>query len=176
MKRAIVTGGSGFIGYHLAEYLSSQPDMEVTVIDNHARGIPDDMFKALIARDNVRFLNADMTKKDFYAELYGYYDHVYHLAAINGTKNFYERPYEVLRANILTLMNMLEFCTPENCGAFLYSSLAVNPRDFVQIPIRPEITSKFGIIWKKGVFTPERTMKFIEFVRKHPAHTWLKEY
>lgn len=122
MKRAIVTGGSGFIGYHLAAYLADREDMEVTVIDNHARGVPDDMFAELIARPNVRFLNADMTSKDFYGQLSGRYDHVYHLAAINGTKNFYERPYEVLRANILTLMNMLEFCTPDNCGAFLYSS------------------------------------------------------
>ncbi len=56
-----------------------------------------------------------------------------------------------------------------DCGAFLYSSLAVNPRDFVQLPIHPEITSKFGIIWKKGVFIPERTMKFIQFVKTyHP--------
>ena len=123
MKRAIVTGGSGFIGYHLAEYLSrKEKDMEVTVIDNHARGIPDEMFKNLISRENVIFLNADMTEKKFYDKLTGRYDQVYHLAAINGTKNFYERPYLVLRANILTLMNMLEWCTPDNCGAFLYTS------------------------------------------------------
>lgn len=122
MKRAIVTGGSGFIGYHLAEYLSRNPDTEVTVIDNHARGIPDEMFQDLTARKNVVFLNADMTRKDFYTALQGRYDYVYHLAAINGTKNFYERPYAVLQANILSLMNMLEWCTPENCGAFLFSS------------------------------------------------------
>ena len=121
MKRAIVTGGSGFIGFHLADYLSQQ-GMEVTVIDNHARGVPDEMFGELISRANVRFLNADMTRKDFYQDLTGKYDQVYHLAAINGTKNFYERPYDVLRANILTLMNMLEWCTTDNCGAFLYTS------------------------------------------------------
>lgn len=122
MKRAIVTGGSGFIGYHLAEYLSEKKDMEVTVIDNFARGKPDDMFAELIQKKNVFFLNADMTEKCFYEQLSGKYDYIYHLAAINGTRNFYEKPYEVLRANILTLMNMLEWCTPQNCGAFLYSS------------------------------------------------------
>ena len=49
MKRYIVTGGSGFIGFHLATFLASKPDTEVTVIDNHTRGIPDDMFRNLIA-------------------------------------------------------------------------------------------------------------------------------
>ena len=121
MSRAIVTGGSGFIGFHLADYLARK-GVEVTVIDNHARGIHDAMFAELISRPNVCFLNADMTTKDFYGQLEGKYDQIYHLAAINGTKNFYSRPYDVLRANILTLMNMLEWCTPENCGAFLYTS------------------------------------------------------
>ena len=122
MSRIIVTGGSGFIGYHLAEYLSEDSDNEVTVIDNHARGQSDELFEKLISKRNVVFLCEDMTKKDFYEKLTGKYDHVYHLAAINGTKNFYERPYEVLRANILTLMNMLEWCTLDNCGSFLFSS------------------------------------------------------
>ncbi len=122
MKRIIVTGGSGFIGYHLANYLSEDANSEVTVIDNHARGVSDEMFNAVVAKPNVIFFNEDMTKTDFYQRLHGKYDYIYHLAAINGTKNFYERPYEVLQANILTLMNMLEWCTPENCGAFLFSS------------------------------------------------------
>ena len=122
MKRYIVTGGSGFIGYHLSDYLSRQADVELTIIDNHLRGADDDMFNELIARSNVIYINADVTEKNFYRQLDGYYDGVYHLAALNGTRNFYERPYTVMRVGILTLMNMLEWCRPENCGAFLFSS------------------------------------------------------
>ena len=91
MKRAIVTGASGFIGYHLANYLSGQGEMEVTVIDNFARGTSDGMFQSLIEKPNVIFIKADMTEKTFYSALSGRYDYVYHLAAINGTKNFYEK-------------------------------------------------------------------------------------
>ena len=122
MRRIIVTGGGGFIGYHLAEYLSRQANTQVTIIDNHSRGAADEMFAELAARENVIALNEDMTQKNFYAKLSGRYDEIYHLAAINGTKNFYERPYEVLRVNLLSLINMLEWCTAENCGAFLFSS------------------------------------------------------
>ena len=122
MRRIIVTGGGGFIGYHLAEYLSRQKDTQVTIIDNHSRGSADEMFSELTARENVIALNEDMTQKNFYAKLSGRYDEIYHLAAINGTRNFYERPYEVLRVNLLSLMNILEWCTAENCGAFLFSS------------------------------------------------------
>ena len=50
MRRIIVTGGGGFIGYHLAEYLSRQPDTQVTIIDNHSRGALDEMFAELAAR------------------------------------------------------------------------------------------------------------------------------
>lgn len=120
--RIIVTGGSGFIGWHLANYLSKNSNDEITIIDNHERGEADSMFEELISKPNVIFLNRDMTRKDFYEDLSGHYDCVYHLAAINGTKNFYQRPYDVLRVNILALMNMLEWCSPENCGGFLFSS------------------------------------------------------
>ena len=122
MRRIIVTGGSGFIGWHLTNYLSSLKNTEVTVIDNHARGAADEMFNELIKRENIIFLNEDLTQKDFYSKLSGRYDEIYHLAAINGTKNFYNRPYEVLRVGILSLMNILEWCNTENCGAFLFSS------------------------------------------------------
>ncbi len=122
MRRIIVTDGGGFIGYHLADYLSRQADTQITIIDNHSRGTADEMFSKLAARENVIALNEDMTQKNFYGKLSGRYDEIYHLAAINGTKNFYEQPYEVLRVNLLSLINILEWCTVENCGAFLFSS------------------------------------------------------
>lgn len=54
-----------------------------------------------------------------------------------------------------------------NCGAFLYSSIAMNPRDFVQLPLEPLARSHFGIIWKKGTFISQRTEQFIKFVQHY---------
>lgn len=66
------------------------------------------------------------------------------------------------------LYSILNFLRRGDCGAFLYSSLAVDPMEFVRLPIFPEIRGRFGIIWKKGTFISERTMKFIEYVKKYP--------
>ena len=73
-------------------------------------------------------------------------------------------------SQLVTVLNFVRGC---NCGAFLYSSIAANPRDFVEIPITPEITSKFGIIWKKGIFVPDRLTKFISFIRDFDVTPYL---
>lgn len=121
MKRVLVTGGAGFIGYYLAKHLADQ-NLNVTIVDNFTRGKKDEAFETLISRKHVEFINCDMTNKSEFETLNGKYDEIYHLAAINGTKNFYEIPQEVLRVNISALMNLLEWIDTENCGKFLFSS------------------------------------------------------
>ena len=70
-------------------------------------------------------------------------------------------------------VTILNFVRGGNCGAFLYSSLVANPRDFVEIPIVPEITNKFGIIWKKGIFVPDQLTKFVKFIQEYDVTPYL---
>ncbi len=74
------------------------------------------------------------------------------------------------------LVTVLNFVRGGNCGAFLYSSLAANPRDFVEIPVAPEITSKFGIIWKKGIFVPDQLTKFVKFIQDYDVTPYLPKF
>ena len=64
------------------------------------------------------------------------------------------------------LVTVLNFVRGGKCGAFLYSFLAANHSDFLKIPVTPEISSRFGIIWKKGIFISDQLNKFITFVKK----------
>jgi nucleoside-diphosphate-sugar epimerase len=121
MKNILVTGAAGFIGFHLAEYLS-KTSAKITVIDNLSRGKSDKSFLEFVEKDNVRYLQADMTETSYYTQLDDYYDEIYHLAAINGTKYFYEKPQEVLRVNILSLLYLLEWIQADKCGKFLFTS------------------------------------------------------
>jgi len=121
MKKILITGAGGFIGFHLSESLFKEGN-NLTLIDNFTRNAMDFDFEHLIGQKGVNFISADITKTDYLNNLDSYYDEIYHLAAINGTKYFYEKPYEVLRINILTLMNMLEWINEKNTGKFIFTS------------------------------------------------------
>ncbi len=114
MTRVLITGGAGFVGYHLGKRLADQNKYNITIADNFFRGRHDDDFKALIARPNVTFIKADLTDPRSWKKIGGGYDHVYHLVGINGTRLFYEIPHEVLRIGVSTTMNALDWFRTQN--------------------------------------------------------------
>lgn len=81
----------------------------------------DDEFQALIKKKNVVFINVDLTEKAELSKLPKDCDTVFHLAAINGTRFFYEIPHLVLKTNALTLMNILDWCASA-CPKLVWTS------------------------------------------------------
>src|SRR5690348_5651290 len=96
----LITGGSGFIGFHLAKHMAKKGN-NVTIIDNLSRGRHDLEFENLLQVKNVNFLKIDLTNYEEIKQIDSDYDYAYHLAAVNGTKYFYEMPEKLLKINIL---------------------------------------------------------------------------
>ncbi len=116
----LITGGAGFIGYHLSTYLADRGD-EVLIIDNMKReDIGDDISK-ILSHDNIRFMERDLSEKSSLSDIERV-DFVYHLAALNGTEHFYNQPGEVARSNILPLMNVLDWFKETNSGKMVFTS------------------------------------------------------
>jgi nucleoside-diphosphate-sugar epimerase len=114
-KQILITGGAGFVGYHLARKLSEDPENRVVLIDNFQRGEDDAALGELGRRPNVEIEQYDLTDQrnnGAYLMNAHEYDEVYHLAAVNGTAAFYERPADVLRTNLLALLAVLDYCRP----------------------------------------------------------------
>ncbi len=118
----LITGASGFIGFHLAKKLSSSNKNKVYLVDNFLRGKKDKDFLEIIKKKNVVFLNLDLTKKISYKKFPKKIDLIYHMAAINGTKNFYNIPDKVLYVNTMINLHILEFLKENNSIKCIFAS------------------------------------------------------
>ena len=107
-KKILITGGAGFIGYHLAKKMSSI-GYHITIVDNNVRGVMDKELKGLTELKNVEFLQLDLLQKKDVNKLNKDYDFIFHLAAIIGVAHVLNRPYDVLTKNITMLENMINF-------------------------------------------------------------------
>jgi UDP-glucose 4-epimerase len=108
VRKALVTGGLGFIGFHLSARLLAE-GFEVHALDNRERGVIDEEIDALAANVHYRLILGDITQEAGVAKLDDGYDLVFHLAAIVGVGNVVRQPYRVLRDNAAALARMLEW-------------------------------------------------------------------
>lgn len=106
--KALILGGAGFIGVHLARRLCAAGD-EVTIVDDFSRGRDDPELAAL----GARVLHADLTVRASYETLPRGWDHVYMLAAVVGVRNVEKDPARVIRINTLALMNLVDWLRPQ---------------------------------------------------------------
>ena len=92
----LITGGSGFIGSHLAERLLDQGH-SVTIIDNLTTGSDANLLKV---KKSIDFHQGNILDKPLMEELIAVSDYVVHLAAALGVLNIVNKPLESLKTNI----------------------------------------------------------------------------
>ena len=105
MSSALVTGCAGFIGSFLTEELLSR-DYYVWGADNLFRGRTDNM-EPYINNRRFKFERIDLARKTIPSSLLKDVETVFHYAAINGTRYFYESPEKVFMDNIKATSNVL---------------------------------------------------------------------
>ena len=109
MSKILVTGGAGFIGYHLIKGLLQQGNHDIHVVDNLSRGRMDSDFRALIKNPKIKFIQADLTDPCSFSHVDSDYDSIYHLAAVIGVKNVINNPDKVLYVNTVSTLNLFEW-------------------------------------------------------------------
>ena len=123
MKNYLVTGGAGFIGYWLTKTLSENRANHVFVVDNFVKTTDKSSFDILCARENISFLDIDLSFDDLDQRLPNIeFEIIYHLAALNGTQNFYNIPFDVIYNSTLSTLRLLKWCEKHKPGRFVYAS------------------------------------------------------
>jgi UDP-glucose 4-epimerase len=96
--RALITGGCGFIGSHLAEALLGRGD-EVFVLDNLSTGSIENIAH-LKGRPKFHYTIESVTNEPVLAELVDEADVIFHLAAAVGVKLIVESPVHTIETNV----------------------------------------------------------------------------
>jgi UDP-glucose 4-epimerase len=107
-RSALITGGAGFIGSHLAELLLEQ-GTEVFVLDDLSTGSERNVAHLRERRD-FHLVVDSVLKSSVVNELVHRCDVVYHLAAAVGVRLIVEQPVHTLVTNIQGTENVLEHC------------------------------------------------------------------
>ncbi len=107
MSKALITGGLGFIGYHLSSRLLAE-GFEVHAYDNCRRGTIDLQIEGLRANSRYRLIIGDLIDESSLKRLADDYTYIFHMAAIVGVRRVAERPYQVLTDNVASLVNVID--------------------------------------------------------------------
>ncbi|QLQ35061.1 NAD-dependent epimerase/dehydratase family protein [Micromonospora robiginosa] len=109
--RALILGGAGFIGLHLAERLVGDGH-RVVLVDDFSRGRADERLSAIGRDPAVEVRSADLTTESAWKTLPRDVDQVYLLAAVVGVRNVEADPTRVLRVNTLTALHLVDWVRP----------------------------------------------------------------
>ncbi len=119
MKKVLVTGGAGFIGSHLVDYLVEK-GFDVTVLDDLSGGLKNNV------NLKVRFVKGSITDKKLIDDIMKGQEIVYHLAAYaaEGLSHFI-RNFNY-NNNLIGSLNLINAAIKNNVNCFLFtSSMAV---------------------------------------------------
>ena len=114
----LVTGGAGFLGSDLVRALVARGE-RVRVLDNSFRGSRERLGQAI---EEVEFVEADVRDAEAVSRAVEGCTVVCHLAAINGTKHFYEIPDQVIAVGLHGTINVLEACRKHGVQRYFFAS------------------------------------------------------
>ena len=156
MTHALITGGAGFIGSHLAEYLLKQ-GYRVTVIDNLSTGRLQNIIH-LEKNPNFRYALEDIRNIHVIDRLVSECDVIFHLAAAVGVHKIINEPINTIEVNIGGTETILKTARRYNKKTLIASTSEVYGKG-VQFPFRegddtlsgPTVRSRWSYAASKAV-------------------------
>ena len=131
--RALITGGAGFIGSHLAERLL-RDGHEVAVLDNLSTGSIDNI-SHLKTTPGFSYAIDSVTNESLLAEMIDRSDVVFHLAAAVGVKLIVEQPVHTIETNVHGTEVVLKHANKKKKLVFIASTSEVYGKS-TDVPFR----------------------------------------
>lgn len=150
MKTYLVTGGAGFIGSHLCDYLLEN-GARVINVDNfndfYNPGIKEKNIAQHLGKENYTVERADIRDLVSLDRIFGQnkIDTVVHLAAMAGVRPSIEKPLLYEEVNVAGTMNLLEMCKKYDIKNFVCASSSSVYGNNKQVPFKETDIVDFAI-------------------------------
>ena len=118
MKNAIVTGGAGFIGSHVVEYLLNE-EFSVCVLDNLSTGRIENLNEF---KNSIEFIECDISKHGTWQKKFKDAQIVIHLAALADIVPSIQNPNSYYDSNVTGTFNVLEASRMGNIEKLIYAA------------------------------------------------------
>lgn len=142
-RKAVVTGGAGFIGSHLVDALLAR-GFEVSVIDNFAAGKKDDRINP-----KATYHEADIRDLATVGPILSGAEYVFHLAALPRVQDSIDHPLETFEVNVGGTLALLHAAVGAKVKKFVLASSAAVYGDQAEMPLRetmvPTPKSPYGL-------------------------------
>ncbi len=152
--RILITGGAGFIGSHLCDYLVARGH-DVIAMDNLITGNPDNIAH-LIGNPHFRFIQHDVTN---YIYVEGHLDAVMHLASLPSPVDYINLPIQTLKVGALGTHKALGLAKAKG-ATFLLASTSEVYGDPLVHPQPEEYWGNVNPIGLRGVY--DESKRFAE--------------
>lgn len=133
----VVTGGAGFIGSHIVEYLVDRGH-SVTVIDSLHSGKVENL---LDVKNRIKFYKLNVLDYDKLRDVVKNSDGVFHEAALTVVQESFEKPKEYYEVNVTGTENILKLAKEFGFKVVFASSSSVYGNT-TKIPIKEEFDRK----------------------------------
>jgi len=135
----LVTGGAGFIGGHIAEYLLKNGAGKVRVLDNMTNGFKTNT-EILRAYEAFEFVEGDIRNLEVCRKACEGIDYVNHQAAVGSVPRSIKEPFYTNDVNVGGFVNILKSAVENNVKKFVYASSSAVYGDDPTLPKREENT------------------------------------
>ena len=139
-NKFLVTGGGGFIGGHLAEYLLKNGAAKVRVLDNMVNGFESNL-AVLKQYPAFEFIQGDIRNFEDCNKACEGIDYVSHQAALGSVPRSIKEPVYFNDVNVGGFVNMLKAAVDNNIKQFVYAS---SSSVYGDEPTLPKVESKIG--------------------------------
>ena len=155
----LITGGAGFIGSHLVDYLVTKKEIKnILVLDNIEDGSLKNLKNALKS-SKVKFVKKDIRNFKSIKNSFKNVDQVVHLAALSDIVPSIENPMEYLNTNIMGTINILESMRHHKVKKIIYAASSSCYGIPLNVPTKEKdkINTKYPYAYSK--YIGEQTIK-----------------